>query len=326
MGAEAYHGGMPHLGILLFAAITVSPAGASMPPRDSRVFSAAGGTAPYTFAFVSNASGATLTGATYTAGPTGDVQDVLRVTDATGEARSVSVLVGPGVKVAPSGVQLPPHGSYTFAATGGNGSYLWTIDGAGTIEGSGNYRAGPSGGATVHATDTLGNTASATVTIGPTVAIAPADTTVNAGNSVWFAATGGSGAYTFTLDPAASGGTIDPVSGVYRAGPISGVDDIVVLKDDLGNTTTGTIHVHANPDVPDAGSTPDISPDGVPAPAGTTVVPAHSVNLAGGGMADNACDCRAVGGDPGARQNGALAAAFAVAVGLVLFARRQRMD
>ena len=63
-----------------------------------------------------------------------------------------------------------------------------------------------------------------------------------------------------------------------------------------------------------------------PAPAGTTVVPAHSVNLAGGGMADNACDCRAVGGDPGARQNGALAAALAVAVGLVLVARRRRPD
>ena len=73
------------------------------------------------------------------------------------------------MKVAPSGVQLPPRGSYGFTATGGTGSYVWTLDGTGTLEG-GFYRAGVGGGATLRATDTLGNVGTATVAIGPSVA------------------------------------------------------------------------------------------------------------------------------------------------------------
>lgn len=318
---------MPHLGILLFAAITVSPAGASVPPRASRAFSATGGKAPYTFAFASNASGASLAGGLYQAGPRGNVQDVLRVTDATGDAKTVSIQVGPGVTVAPSGARVPPRGAYVFAATGGDGrGYAWTVDGAGSIDSGGRYVAGPSGGATVRATDSLGNTASATVTIGPGVLLDPVDVMVDPGESVTFAATGGSGAYVFALEEAPSGGAIDPASGVYTAGPTGNVDDVIALSDDLGNVTTGTIHVRANP--APSGTSPAPSTGSSDEPASEPgSVPKHSVNLAGGGAADNACDCGVVGVSTrraDGRSDGLPLGALAI--GLVLFARRRRID
>lgn len=321
---------MPHFGILLFAALTVSPTSASMPPRASRTFSASGGTAPYTFSFVSNASGATLAGSSYTAGAKGDAQDVVRVKDAMGESSTISISVGPGASITPATQKLPPHGSFVFAAKGGSGTgFTWSLDGSGTVDNGGHYIATASGGATIHATDSLGNTASATVTLGPNVGIDPVDASLLPGESLTFAATGGSGDYTFALDPSASGGTIDSDSGVYVAGPQGSVDDVVTVKDGLGNTTTATVHVRENPVGPTPTPTPSARSDQIDDPtseqAGNTKT---HVNLAGGGAADNACDCEVVGAPtiPANRGSSAPVLAFAVAVGLTLIARRRRID
>lgn len=312
---------MPSLGILLFAAITVAPPGASMPPRGSQTFNATGGTAPYSYAFVSNASGASLEGSSYSAGAKGDVQDVLRVTDAAGDTRTISVLVGPGVSIAPSGVRLAPHGSQVFTPQGGSGlGFRWTLEGSGSFD-DGRYVAAASGGATLHVVDSLGNSGSATILIGPDVALDPVDVSVSPGASVTFAATGGSGAYRFSLEPtpSLSGGSIHPSSGLYIAGPKGSVDDVVVLTDDVGNRTTGLVHVLAGPPPSEVTTT---TTDGTQAPSGSGagLPPKHSVNLAGGGTADNACDC----GTVGARSGVASSALVVTLAGLLAFVVRRR--
>ena len=117
------------------------------------------------------------------------------------------------------------------------------------------------------------------------VAVSPAEVTLKPGESLTFAVTGGSGAYAFTLEATPSGATIDPVSGIYTAGPLDDVDDVLTVTDDQGHETKATIHVLSNPPA-------EVDAAAAQTPTG---VPWRSVNLAGGGAADNACDCSSVG-------------------------------
>lgn len=315
---------MPHFGILVLAALTVVPNGATVPPRGGRVLSASGGTAPYTFTLLSNPSGGALAGSSYTAGPTGNVQDVVRVKDAKGDTGTATISVGPGVSITPSSTKLPPHGQLTFAAKGGSGTgFRWSLDGSGTIDNGGHYLASASGGGTVRATDSLGNSASATVTVGPNIAIDPDDASVGSGESITFAATGGSGAYSFALDPNASGGTIDRTSGVYVAGSRGDVDDVVTATDDVGNTITATVHVRASTVGPAPSGVPSTEPSKIDqASQDQTGITKTHVNLAGGGTADNACEC-GLASVPTNRRGGA-ATLLAVALGGLIVVRRAK--
>lgn len=74
--------------------VVVTPASASSAPLRPLSFSVSGGTAPYTWSFVVNNSGAQLSAqGAYRTGFRGNTTDVLRVTDSTGSARDVTVTV-----------------------------------------------------------------------------------------------------------------------------------------------------------------------------------------------------------------------------------------
>lgn len=76
------------------------------------------------------------------------------------------------------------------------------------------------------------------------LALTPPATTVAPGDTVTFVATAGSGAgYVYSLQANASGGTIDPVTGVYTAGPTDGVTDVVLVTDSQGATATADVAV-----------------------------------------------------------------------------------
>jgi hypothetical protein len=138
-----------------------------LPPKTPVVLTT--GTGGVTWTFVSNNSGATLNAATgsYTAGATGNVSDVVSVTDGT-HTGTVIIEVGPPITVTPPQATVQPNGSVTFTATGGKGSgYTWSVTGDGTINAAtGAYTAGATGGtAVVKVVDSLGNQATVTVTI-----------------------------------------------------------------------------------------------------------------------------------------------------------------
>jgi hypothetical protein len=96
----------------------------------------------------------------------------------------------------------------------------------------------------VQAADSLGNVATASVTVTAGVTISPASATLAPRAGRTFTRSGGSGAgFVWSLATSASGGTIDSASGVYTAGPTGGVTDVVQVTDSLGNTAAVSISV-----------------------------------------------------------------------------------
>jgi hypothetical protein len=73
----------------------------------------------------------------------------------------------------------------------------------------------------------------------------PATARVPHNKSQTFTASGGSGTgYTWSLSTNASGGSINPATGVYTAGPTGKVTDVVRVQDSLGSSATATVTVN----------------------------------------------------------------------------------
>jgi hypothetical protein len=251
------------------AGVTISPAGASAPPRGGVTFTASGGSGlPYTWSLSTNASGGSIdaTGI-YKAGPTPNVTDVVQAADSLGNVATRSVAVGPGVTIAAAGV-VPPRGAHTFTASGGSGTgWSWSLStnasGGSIAAATGAYTAGATGGVidVVRVVDSLGNAATLSVTVGPDLAIAPAAASVAPRGGQAFTATGGSGGgLVWSLSTNASGGGIDVSTGAYVAGPTPNVTDVVHLTDSLGNTATRSVTV--GPGVSIAPATASVAPRG----------------------------------------------------------------
>lgn len=227
------------------SALVINPANASVPPRGSRQFAASGGVPPYRFSFASNASQGTLThSGFYTAGTRGSVVDIVRVTDSTGASRTATITVGPAISIRPASPSTPPNGTITFSATGGSGTgYTWAVtqngsNGATIGTTTGAYKAGPASNSvdTVEVTDSLGNKASVQVSVGGGLAISPDSPSTAPRGTIEFSAFGGSGSFTWVMASNPSGGTIDPGTGVYTAGTVGNVIDVVRVTDSVGNS------------------------------------------------------------------------------------------
>lgn len=228
----------------------VSIAGArGVAPRESLELTATGGSGTgFVFSFAQNESSGTLVGKTYTAGSTPNRTDSVVATDSLGNVATVSIVVGPGVTIAPATAAVPPNGSFAFSASGGKGPFTWSIQpaesGSPTISGAGAYVAGATGNCSdvVIARDTLGNTASVAVSVGGGLVVTPVGP-LPPRASVTLAASGGTGGpYTWSALDLASGGTISAV-GVYRAGNTGLVTDKVRVTDALGNKRDVSIAV-----------------------------------------------------------------------------------
>jgi MYXO-CTERM domain-containing protein len=233
--------------------VFVTPATASTVPQGTVTLSASGGSgAGYRFAVTTNASSASVDPSTgrYLAGLVPSVTDAVTVTDSLGNTATASIFVGAGVSLTASATTTPPRGTLALTASGGSGSYTFTIqtDGSGAtiVSTTGVYTAGATANTTdaVVATDSLGNVATFQIAVGPGVTITPSAPVVPPGGAVTFVATGGSGAgYIFTLTANGSGASIDAASGAYVAGVVSDVNDVVTVTDSFGNTNVVNIVV-----------------------------------------------------------------------------------
>jgi len=180
----------------------------------------------------------------------------------------------------------------------------------------------------------------------PSPTLTPPTSAVAPGGTVTFAATDGTGpTYTFAFETNASGGTLDPVTGVYVAGPTGGVTDVVVVVDSQGGTATASVTVSspvadAGPDATivdasadaapvldagdaaarDASPTADASsPVRSPAPSGdasTAAIPTGD-SFGGGG-----CGCRT----SGAPASGGAAGLGVLGVLALVARRRSRLE
>lgn len=146
-------------------------AGAAVP------FAVSGGSGPpYAWSLAADASGATLDAATgaYAAGTAsspGGVLDVVQVADALGHTSTAAVTVLAPVGIAPAAVELQAGAGQYFTPSGGSGAgWAWSLaaNASGGAIGplSGAYVAGPAAGVdVVRVTDSLGNAATATVSV-----------------------------------------------------------------------------------------------------------------------------------------------------------------
>jgi hypothetical protein len=240
--------------VVIIGLLTLSPLTPTVAPKGAVTFTSAGGVPPVQWTLPTNHSGGSLVAGTgaYTAGTTANTTDVVVVTDSDSppSQASTSVKVGPLVTISPSPASAAPRQKVTFTATGGNGTYNWSLSAApsgGSISSSGVYQAGTTGDVTdtVKAVDSLGNTASVQVVVGPGVSItAPATHTPPRG-SIQLQASGGSGTgFTWSIPTNASGATVTS-GGDYTAGATGAVTDVVQVSDSLGNNATVSITVGA---------------------------------------------------------------------------------
>lgn len=224
--------------------VTIAPTSAAVPPKGAVAFSASGGTGTgFVWSLAPNVSGGTVapTGS-YQAGATANVVDGVHVIDSVGNAASVNVSVGGGLAINPANPSTPPRATIAFVGTGGSGVYSWSLltnGSGGSIQPStAVYTAGAKGGSNdvVELSDDLGNSATVSVSIGPAISITPAVAKIATTTNVQFFAVGGLGHdYTWSLGKNGSGGSIDPVTGDYRSGPVGGSNDQIRVRDVLGN-------------------------------------------------------------------------------------------
>ncbi len=226
----------------------------SVPPRGVADFTASGGTGTgYAWSMVTSNSGGTIspTGH-YVAGATPLATDTVRVTDSGSFTVTATISTTAGVSLTTipnNATSAPPLGTIDFFPSGGSGlGYGFTLKAGGSggsCTAAGHYVAGPTGSTTdeVTATDSLGNTAKAVVTVTAGVSLSPAAPSLPPRGAQAFTASGGTGqGYAFTLTSASSGGTITP-AGAYTAGATGGVSDVVHVTDSLGNQATTTVGV-----------------------------------------------------------------------------------
>jgi hypothetical protein len=236
--------------------VTVTPAAPAIAPRGMITLSASGGSGTgYSFAIATNGSGGTislLTGV-YVAGSVPSSTDLVAVTDSLGNSGTASISVGGGIAVSPSSLATPPRGAQAFTATGGSGAgYVFSLtshpSGGSVDAATGAYTAGAGGSDTdvLSVVDPLGNHSTVTITVGPGLSVTPAAVTVAPLGGQTLSVSGGTGSgYNFALSSNLSGGSIDPLTGVYTAGGAGNVADVVTVLDALGNTATATVTVTA---------------------------------------------------------------------------------
>jgi uncharacterized protein (TIGR03382 family) len=178
------------------------------------------------------------------------VTDTIRVTDSGGASATASIAVTAGLTVSPATTQAAPRARLDFNATGGSGSdSVWsfvTNGSGGSIDlHTGQYQAGLNSHTVdlVKAQDSLGNVGEASVAIGSGMGLSPASASISPRGTVAFAGFGGTNKFVWSLLSSPSGGTIDPSTAVYTAGPKGNVQDEVYAKDDAGNVATALVAV-----------------------------------------------------------------------------------
>ncbi len=227
--------------------LVLSPSVTSVPPKGTIPFKATGGTQPYNFTLITNASGGNLAGTTgvYHAGPRGTVTDRVKVTDATGQTKTAIITVTDAITITPPSASLAQNEKQTFTATGGKGApFTWAAD-KGAITQNGEFTAPLENiVVTITATDSLGNVGTATVAVGGAIAITPVNPNTFPKGTIQFQAIGGAGGYKFAvITSPAAGGTIGADSGLFTAGTNGGVTETVDVKDTADRHATTTVTV-----------------------------------------------------------------------------------
>ncbi len=230
--------------ITVNAALAISPSSQTMGINGSLSFSATGGVLPYVYSITSGGGSINSSTGNFTA-PAAPGTTMVRITDNFGNTSNSTVTVTSGLSISPASVTLAVGNSTSFAGANGSTPYVYSIvSGGGSINSSTGAYTAPvgAGSATVRVTDSLSNTATATVTVNAALSISPTSKTLAVNNNFTFTATGGVTPYTYSI--VSGGGSINASNGSYTAPATAGAVTIRVT-DNLGNISNSTVTVNA---------------------------------------------------------------------------------
>ncbi|MGZ3724875.1 MAG: hypothetical protein ACXWQQ_03715, partial [Pseudobdellovibrio sp.] len=225
--------------------LTISPASTVfLPTNGSTIFSATGGTPPYTFSCTNAGSTIDSAQGDYSAPATAG-SDTCTVTDNVSATSSSNITIYNPLTLSPTSVTMAINTTQSFAASGGQGALTFSlVSGGGSINSStGLYTApGVAGSAVIAVTDSIGNSLQANILVVSTLTITPRNIFLAVGSTVnAYQATLGTSPYTFSV--VSGGGSVSPTTGVYTAASTSGTG-VVKVTDAVTNTdSTNVYHV-----------------------------------------------------------------------------------
>jgi alpha-tubulin suppressor-like RCC1 family protein len=221
--------------------LSINPVTDITQANTSFTFSSSGGVPPYNFTISGSAGGVVnpLTGA-YTSGSIVGT-DIITLSDSAAPAHTTiaTISVYEPLVVSPITYSIIAGDVYNFIATGGYGSYTWSLQqGTGFIDANGNFEA-PIANETdvLRVSDDDGNFAEATITVTKDIAINPTVATLSSNDLISFSSTGGLGSKTYTI---VGSGSINSTTGTFTA-PITGGTTVVTVTDSVGATTNATL-------------------------------------------------------------------------------------
>ena len=237
------YGNTSDASVTITTTLSISPTSKSLAVNNIFTFTGTGGTPPLAYSVFSGTGAINASSGAYTAPATSGVA-VIRVTDSLGATADANVTINPALSITPTAQTIAINGTMTFSSAGGVVPYTYSIfSGAGTINAAtGAYTApGSVGTDIVRVTDSLGNTANATVTINNLLGISPAAITLAVNNTTTFAGNAGSPPYTFSIF--SGGGSINAGTGLFTAPAVSGTT-VVRVTDSFSSTANATVTIN----------------------------------------------------------------------------------
>jgi hypothetical protein len=225
-------------------ALTLVPVTVNVPVSAVVKFTAQGGIPPYAWAEDTNGTDGFIDSAGLYTAPSTPGTYTVSVTDSDGTSQEATVFASVMVplSISPATVTLSTDSSFTFAASGGAGSYTYDVSfGSGTINSSTGVYIAPGlveADNRVSVTDAMSAIAEAVVTLvepPATLQITPSSVFLVTGGQVNFSAMGGTPPYTYSVT--AGTGTIAADTGLFAA-PAAEETGTVRVTDASGSRTS----------------------------------------------------------------------------------------
>ncbi|MGZ3971005.1 MAG: phage head spike fiber domain-containing protein [Mucilaginibacter sp.] len=205
---------------------------------------ASGGVPPYVFSIESGSGTLSSVNTTTSSLETSLVPGVIqvKVSDALGNSASNYIQVLSKLSSVPTVLNIKTDQQFYFGAQGGLAPYQFKIQsGTGSISSEGLYKAGSLPGTDVmRITDSLGNTADATIVIYKNLQVLPTSKVILIGGTVQMSAVGGVAPYSYSIT--SGNGTIN-TSGLFTASSTAG-SVVIHVTDSEGNFSDSVITVN----------------------------------------------------------------------------------
>ncbi|MEK6628571.1 MAG: hypothetical protein AABY53_08085 [Bdellovibrionota bacterium] len=224
-------------------ALAITPSSANVTLNSDFAFSFTGGVPPVTYSVITGTGTfADPAEGTYTA-PGANASETVRVTDSLGNTSNATVNVYTSLSISPTSITLGINTTQVFTGAGGVGTLTYSMySGNGSIDSVSGLYTAPAGAGTdvVRVTDTIGNIASANITVVSNLTISPPTLKLPVFSTTAFTSILGVPAYTYSIF--AGVGSIVPSTGVYTA-PSAVGSATVRVTDSAASTSDSAVTV-----------------------------------------------------------------------------------